>query len=700
MRLPMVQQSSGAVAGVPPLLAHGAAWLLTVASLLAVQLARVTEFSTAPFFVLLTVGTVFSAWLSRFPLSESTRLMFGFIDGALALFSLLGQSFLNALFGIDTDPAIETYLSLSFLWYLCLRSAVMVTMSAVVFQSVPALALFGLIATYVLAVQVLWLFVLMLLAMLFLMLASHRLEWGKGTLETGYAMRTVATMSLFSGLMALVLAPLLALTIGQVVSTFVGGVPLRAPLRPSANTETPPELQVGAGATALSKLEVMRVRIQGPAQPQYMRIESYNFYTGRGWNRGRFFQEEMVPVEQGVFELARPFQVPRNRLTTATVTLSSGWHRHLYSPGTPLRVEAPVRQLLYSRSLNSLSTYRPLGAGESYTIQAYVPTDDPAVLRRVPPTPLRFPFQAPAPNARSQNGEEQNRVAALARTLTADQPTQYDKVMALVRYIEQIALYNLNVEPYPPEGDVVDYFLFEAREGYCVEFATALAVLCLYADIPARVASGFILSETDPATGEYIVREEHRHLWTEVYFEGVGWVAFDATRNAQAVGLGADAAAGTGGDDEHQARRQWLQRMLNVMIGAVALAILYLLVAPRLSIGQPRSISRAQRLYAYLVFMLRLLGAPAPAAGQTPRTYLEQASSMLQTRGSRVAPLLSALTPQLVEYLYATPTRHAELEPQIRHQIRQIARQTLQELRVGQLIRGLVALGRLKVYGN
>jgi transglutaminase-like putative cysteine protease len=120
----------------------------------------------------------------------------------------------------------------------------------------------------------------------------------------------------------------------------------------------------------------------------------------------------------------------------------------------------------------------------------------------------------------------------LADRLTRNQPTQYDKVMALVRYIEQNTAYNLNVEAYPTDVDVAEYFLFEAKQGYCVEFATALAVLCLYADIPARVASGFILRERDPETGEFIVREKHRHLWTEVYFEGdwLGGVRCDSQR--------------------------------------------------------------------------------------------------------------------------------------------------------------------------
>jgi transglutaminase-like putative cysteine protease len=677
-------------------------WLLTLASALVVQLARVTEFSVLPFIVILTLGVLFSAWVSRMSLSENTRFVFGFLDGALALLCLTGQSFLNDLFGFGTDTAIETYLSLSFLWYLCLRSALLVTMSALVFQSVPALALFGLIATYMLATQILWLFVLMLLTMLFLMLVSHRMEWGRTTesIETGYALRTVFTTSIFAGVSAFLIAPLLALTIGQLISTVVVGMPFRANMR-MQNTQTlPPELQAGAGAVTLSKMEVMRVRLEGEVQPPYLRMDVYSFYTGRGWNRGRVYYEEMLSPRPGVFVPARPVDVPSTQQVVATVRLSSGWHRNLYLPGYPIEIEAPLSRLFSVRPGGTVASYQALSAGESYTARTYWVTEDPDILRQAPPAPPYSPFQMPArPRVRLPQNSPRAPLAELVARLTQQQPTQYDKVMALVRYIEQNMAYNLNVEPYPPDVDVVEYFLFEAKQGYCVEFATALAVMCLYADIPARVVSGFILQERDPETGEYIVREEHRHLWTEVYFEGIGWVAFDATRNAPEIGI--EALAEQQADEAtQQARRQWLQRALDMLIATTVLAILYLLIAPRLGWTRRTPLRRAQRLYQQLVFALRLYEVAPPAAGQTPRAYLQHAVEALRQKGSDAAPLLESLLPALLEYFYASPQRSAALEPEVAQQTARIRNQILQELGAGRLILRLIELGRRKVYGG
>ncbi len=699
----MALERTASTGSPPPIAAYGAVWLLTLASMLVVQFARVTEFSIVPFLVLLTVGTIFSAWVSRFPLSENTRFVLGVIDGALAFLCLTGQSYLNGLVGLGTDTAIETYLSLSFLWYLCLRSALMVSMSSLVFQSVPALALFGLIATYMLATQILWLFALMLLAMLFLMLASHRLEWGRTErLETGYALRTVFATSAFTGIAAFLITPLIALTAGQLISTIVVGMPFRANMRSTPSAEMPPELQAGAGAVALSKMEVMRVHLEGEAQPSYLRIESYNYYTGRGWNRGRIWYEEMLSPREGVFAPAYPpgysVDPPPSQRVTATIRLSSGWHRNLYLPGYPLEIEAPLSRLHLVRPVSAVVSRDPLGAGERYTVKAYWPTENPRTLRNAPPSPSHFPTPF-RPAVQLSRNTFRPQLAELAQQLTRDEPTQYDKVMALVRYIERNTAYNLNVEAYPPDVDVVEHFLFEAKQGYCVEFATALAVLCLHADIPARVASGFILQERDPDTGEYIVREEHRHLWTEVFFEGIGWVAFDATRNAPVIN--ADPQAAQQADEAtHQARRRWLQRALDALIGAMALAMLYLLVAPRLGWTRPTPVHRAQRLYQRLVFALRLMEVAPPTVGQTPRAYLQQAADRLRQQGSDAAPLLDALTPALVEYFYAAPQRRAALEPEVAQLTARVQRQILQELGMARLILRLINLGRQKLYGG
>ena len=54
--------------------------------------------------------------------------------------------------------------------------------------------------------------------------------------------------------------------------------------------------------------------------------------------------------------------------------------------------------------------------------------------------------------------------------------------------------------------------------------------------IPARLATGFVPGEKDGLSGRFVVRERDAHVWTEVYFPGVGWQGFDPTASVPLAG--------------------------------------------------------------------------------------------------------------------------------------------------------------------
>ena len=72
------------------------------------------------------------------------------------------------------------------------------------------------------------------------------------------------------------------------------------------------------------------------------------------------------------------------------------------------------------------------------------------------------------------------------------------------------------------------------KEGYCTYFASAMTVLCRMAGLPARYVEGFVAQPG--ADGFAYVTGKDAHAWTEVYFEGFGWVPFDATPQQQEMG--------------------------------------------------------------------------------------------------------------------------------------------------------------------
>lgn len=114
----------------------------------------------------------------------------------------------------------------------------------------------------------------------------------------------------------------------------------------------------------------------------------------------------------------------------------------------------------------------------------------------------------------------------LARALVADAATPYEATLAIQRHLRTGYDYSPNVadRTYP-----LPAFLFEDRSGYCQQFAGSMGLMLRMVGIPSRVVSGFAPGRLDEQRDIYEIRDTDAHSWVEVYFRGIGWVAFDPT---------------------------------------------------------------------------------------------------------------------------------------------------------------------------
>lgn len=119
--------------------------------------------------------------------------------------------------------------------------------------------------------------------------------------------------------------------------------------------------------------------------------------------------------------------------------------------------------------------------------------------------------------------------------------TDYDKVVAMTKFLVQNYDYNLTVPTLKNNQEFVSTFLFETQTGYCTYFASSLAVMTRINGIPSRYVEGFRvdLKDFDTRDGVAKVTEADAHAWTEVYFEDKGWVIFESTP-PYSVALGGD----------------------------------------------------------------------------------------------------------------------------------------------------------------
>ena len=104
--------------------------------------------------------------------------------------------------------------------------------------------------------------------------------------------------------------------------------------------------------------------------------------------------------------------------------------------------------------------------------------------------------------------------------------------------------YSLTPPPAPRGVNAVKYFLDTSRQGYCQQFAFAMAVLARLLHIPSRVVVGYTAGTRDspgPAktgAGNYEVRTSDAHAWPELYFRGLGWLRMEPTPSGTGIGQG------------------------------------------------------------------------------------------------------------------------------------------------------------------
>ncbi|GAA1526615.1 DUF3488 and transglutaminase-like domain-containing protein [Agromyces terreus] len=128
-------------------------------------------------------------------------------------------------------------------------------------------------------------------------------------------------------------------------------------------------------------------------------------------------------------------------------------------------------------------------------------------------------------------------IGTTAANLAAGTGSSYDTAVAIQAYLRSPD-FDYSTEA-PVDGgydgggfEVIASFL-EQKQGYCVHFASTMAVLAREAGIPSRISIGYTSGTptTDRVDGVQRVQVDSHdlHAWPELYFSGVGWVPFEPT---------------------------------------------------------------------------------------------------------------------------------------------------------------------------
>ena len=101
------------------------------------------------------------------------------------------------------------------------------------------------------------------------------------------------------------------------------------------------------------------------------------------------------------------------------------------------------------------------------------------------------------------------------------------RAFAITSWLSKKGIYSLENEHSGAE-DPTASFLFGDLTGYCVHFSHAAAYLMRSLGVPARVATGYAVSESARQGGSALLLSgAASHAWPEVFIDGFGWVVLD-----------------------------------------------------------------------------------------------------------------------------------------------------------------------------
>jgi transglutaminase-like putative cysteine protease len=141
------------------------------------------------------------------------------------------------------------------------------------------------------------------------------------------------------------------------------------------------------------------------------------------------------------------------------------------------------------------------------------------------------PPAAPRPDDLKLTRAIRETVAPLAAQWTEGATTDREKLAAIERQLQRFE-YSLHVDWDYRIDPVVD-FLKNQHKGHCELFAASFALVARAAGVPARVVSGYRVSEESSIDDYAIVRQNNAHTWVEAWVDGA-WRTYDPTPSTEA----------------------------------------------------------------------------------------------------------------------------------------------------------------------
>lgn len=111
-----------------------------------------------------------------------------------------------------------------------------------------------------------------------------------------------------------------------------------------------------------------------------------------------------------------------------------------------------------------------------------------------------------------------------------DSQNRYELMKNLEAYLREMEYSTVNgalPDSVCDSRSYLDYFLLTSQKGYCIHYATAFVLMAREMGVPCRYVQGYYVQSE--SSYKVTVNQSQAHAWPEVYFDNVGWIAFEPT---------------------------------------------------------------------------------------------------------------------------------------------------------------------------
>ena len=263
------------------------------------------------------------------------------------------------------------------------------------------------------------------------------------------------------------------------------------------------------------------------SEPPYLKLLTLDTFAGTTWTASTTTPDprntpEFIPRPPGLSDAVE------TTTTKTSIVVDGVRTRWLPAPSPATRVQGLRGTWTWNSDTGAIGSTGSTTSGQTYSVTALevLPTAEqlrqsgaayPADVRRYLDLPVQYPGV----------------IHSTAVTVTKGSRSSFDAAVALQDYLRGPDFTYDTDAPVADNGaDIITAFL-DSKRGYCVHFASAMAVMARTLGIPSRVVVGYLPGTRESNYGEgmrrFNVTSHDLHSWPELYFTGIGWVPFEPT---------------------------------------------------------------------------------------------------------------------------------------------------------------------------